>query len=72
MHRQRRIVEVEVEIDLDQIDDDDLKQELEERGYTVSQHSDLLVEKIYHSRIMGRDYQKDLDELIYQLIGRIS
>jgi hypothetical protein len=53
--------------------DTSLIQELEVRGYiVVSKDDDIkpLVEKIYHLRRITLDYQKELEELIYKVIGR--
>jgi hypothetical protein len=66
--------EVEVDVDLDSFDDDDLVEELERRGrgFEVdSQTPTELVNRIYQLRRSGRDYQRELDELIYVTIGRI-
>jgi len=66
--------EVEVDVDLDDFDDDDLVEELERRGrgFEVdSQTPTELVNRIYQLRRSGRDYQHELDELIYVAIGRI-
>ena len=67
--------EVEVDVDLDSFDDDDLVEELERRGrgFEVdSQTPTELVNRIYQLRRSGRDYQRELDELIYVTIGRIA
>jgi hypothetical protein len=66
--------EVEVDVDLDSFDDQDLIDELESRGrgFEVdSQTPTELVNRIYQLRRSGRDYQRELDELIYVTIGRI-
>ena len=66
--------EVEVDVDLDDFDDQDLIDELESRGrgFEVdSQTPTELVNRIYQLRRSGRDYQRELDELIYVTIGRI-
>jgi hypothetical protein len=67
---------VTVDIDLEEIDTDDLKEELRARGYSINEdyeyHSkDELVRLIYEKRRLGQDYQSELDKLIYQEIGRI-
>ena len=66
--------EVEVDVDLDSFDDQDLIDELESRGLGFevdSQTPTELVNRIYQLRRSGRDYQHELDELIYVAIGRI-
>jgi hypothetical protein len=65
---------VEVDVDLDDFDTDDLIEELEKRGkgFEVASRSGTeLVNAIYEKRRLGRDYQTDLDELIYISIGKI-
>lgn len=67
-------VEVEVDVDLDDFNDNDLIEELERRGRgfdVASQTPTELVTKIYELRRNGRDYQRELDELIYTVIGKI-
>jgi len=64
---------VEVEVDLVDFDDDDLREELESRGYEVSDEGrlkDELIESIWLKRRLGQDYQADLDSLIYKTLGR--
>ena len=66
--------EVEVDIELDDFDDDDLIDELERRGRgfeVLGQTPTELVRQIYEKRRLGRDYQQELDELIYVAIGKI-
>lgn len=66
--------EVEVEVELDDFDDDDLIEELERRGKgmeVASRTGTELVRTIYENRRLGRDYQSELDELIYITLGRI-
>jgi len=64
---------VEVEVDLVDFDDDDLREELESRGYEVSDEGrlkDILIESIWLKRRLGQDYQAELDSLIYKALGR--
>lgn len=66
--------EVEVDVDLDDFDDDDLIDELVRRGKGFEVESKTpteLVEQIYQKRRMGKDYQQELDNLIYVTLGRI-
>jgi hypothetical protein len=66
---------VEVDVDLTDFDTYDLIEELEKRGKGFEVDSSTpseLVTKIYELRRTGRDYQQELDELIYVAIGRIS
>lgn len=66
--------EVEVDVELDDFDDDDLIDEIERRGLgaelaesTVTE----LIDVIYQKRRLSQDYNRDLDQLIYQVTGRI-
>ena len=63
-----------VDVDLDDFDTDDLISELESRGdfYKPNQSHIALITKIYEKRRLGQDIQRDLDDLIYDTIGRIS
>jgi uncharacterized coiled-coil DUF342 family protein len=65
--------EVEVDVDLADFDTDDLIEELESRGKIMSETSSSkeLVEAIYQKRRLGKDYQTELDQLIYQVAGRV-
>ena len=67
--------EVEVDVSLDDFDDDDLIDELTKRGrgFEVDSFTPTeLLNVIYEKRRNGKDYQRELDELIYVAIGRIS
>ena len=69
--------EVEVDVDLDQFDDDELVEELERRGAdmnTVGISGDEMRElltRVWQNRREGRDYQRDLDQLIWYGIGKL-
>ena len=64
--------EVEVEVDMSDFDTEDLVEELERRGSGVDYGDGReLLEKIFLLRRVGKDYQKELDELIYNGLGRI-
>lgn len=63
-----------VDVDLDDFDTDDLIEELEKRGkgFEVASRSGTeLLTAIYEKRRLGRDYQRELDELIYVGIGKV-
>ena len=62
---------IDVEIDLSDISDDDLIQELNERSISASFTDRTLIYDIWLKRRMGKDYQADLDQLIYNFIGKI-
>ena len=70
--------EVEVDIDMSEFDTDDLIEELEKRSLdynTKGVDADemrLLLESIWHKRRLGKDnYQAELDQLIYGVLGHV-
>ena len=67
--------EVEVDVDLGDFETDDLLDELESRGeLPVDSDFDAksLVESIWFKRRMNRtDYQTELDQLIYAVLGKV-
>jgi hypothetical protein len=68
-----RTVSTEVEVDVDLVDfeTDDLIDELENRGHMADTNSKEIVESIYQKRRNGKDYQSELDQLIYAVLGKI-
>jgi len=62
---------IEVKIDLDDFTDDELIEELKIRKVEVPVSTIEIVESIYEHRRAGQDYQKLLDGLIYQIIGKL-
>ena len=66
--------EVEVDVDLDDFDTDDLIEELERRGRGVeineNEGRELLLD-IWQKKRLGKDYQTELDNLIYTVIGKV-
>ena len=65
--------EVEVDVDLSDFDTDDLIEELESRGAGATDYGDGkdILTAIYEKRRLGRDYQLELDQLIYLGLGKI-
>lgn len=65
--------EVEVDVDLGDFDTDDLLEELENRGAGVTDYGDgkEILNAIYEKRRLGRDYQLELDQLIWLGLGKI-
>ena len=64
---------VTVDVDLSEFDTEDLLEELDSRGELPSQlypDSDELLSEIYELRRLGKDYDKLLDQYIYQKLGR--
>jgi hypothetical protein len=71
-------VEAEVDVDLEEFDDDDLIDELERRGLDYNtrgvdaDHMRELLEQIWIKRRNGNtDYQRELDALIWGVLGRV-
>jgi len=71
-------IEEEVWVDLDEFDTEDIEQELLKRNSRVTRHSRpaptenmLLLMTIYEKRRVGRDHQRELDEFLYNNLGRI-
>lgn len=65
---------IEVDVDLNEFSDDDLLDELESRGLGADAPdttSSELIGKIYEKKRLGKSYDLELDQLIYQVTGRI-
>ena len=64
--------EVEVDVDLSEFDTDDLIEELESRGAGTTDYGDGkdILMSIYEKRRLGRDYQAELDQLIWLGLGK--
>lgn len=67
---------IDIDIDMEDIDTDDLIEELESRRETVDgmEPADLkeIIERLWIKRRTGKDYQQELDDIIYNVIGRIA
>ncbi len=66
--------EVEVDVSLDDFSDEDLLDEMDARGLgaeVADSTATEIVHEIYQKRRLGKDYQRELDRLIYQVTGRI-
>lgn len=69
--------EVEVDVSLSEFDDDDLIEELESRGldlntkYIDGDTMRELITQVWIKRREGRDYQRELDQVIWYGIGKI-
>jgi hypothetical protein len=70
-------VDVDADEVLNEIDTEDLISELKSRGSeynTYGVDTDAmrgLLEKIYLNRRVGKDYQAELDKLIYGVLGKV-
>ena len=70
-------VTVDVEVDLAEFDTRDLIAELQSRDHAIlpdadGDHVRSVLDRIYHRRRLGNDYQRELDDLIYHVLGRIA
>ena len=65
--------EVEVDVDLSDFETDDLIEELESRGSGTMNYGDGtdVLRAIYEKRRLGKDYQAELDQLIWLGLGKI-
>ena len=65
--------EVEVDVDLSDFDTDDLIEELESRGAGATDYGDgkEILEVIWLKRRQGRDYQTELEQLIWLGLGKV-
>jgi len=66
--------EVEVDVDLDDFDTDDLIEELERRGSGTMDYGDgsEVLRVLYEKRRLGKDYQSELEQLIYLGLGKFQ
>lgn len=64
--------EVEVEVDLKDFTDQELLDELAERELISTTYGDSedLIDKIFHLRRQGKNFDKELDEYLYIQTGR--
>jgi hypothetical protein len=65
--------EFEVDVELSDFETDDLIEELESRGSGVMDYGDgkEVLESIYLKRRLGKDYQQELDQLIWMGLGKV-
>lgn len=72
--RYKRTIPVEtyvtVEVDLEDIHTDDLVEELENRGQNVAGDNELLM-RIYELRRTGKSFDAELDNYIYEVLGKV-
>jgi len=65
--------EIDVDIDLEDVDDEDIIEEMRHRNLLELPIEGLeLLTTIYERRRMGLPYQSELDQLIYQKLGKIA
>jgi hypothetical protein len=65
--------EVEVDVDLSEFETDDLIEELESRGAGTGEFGDGkdILMSIYEKRRLGKDYQVELEQLIWLGLGKV-
>ena len=63
---------VDVEVDLEEFDTDELIEELQRRGEIGNDLPKDLLTAIWQKRRQGQDYERELDELIYNGLGRLA
>lgn len=65
-------VDVDVDVDLSDFSDDELIEEMSVRGLgePTMGDSDELIDKIFHLRRQGKNFDKELDEYLYLKTGR--
>jgi hypothetical protein len=72
-----KYVTAEVEVDLEEFDTDELIEELERRGVDYNTNGvdgdemREVLNQIWQKRRLGRDYQAELNQLIYGVLGKI-
>ena len=68
-----KTIYTEVDVDLSDFDTDDLIEELESRGSGAMDYGDgkEILETLYEKRRVGKDYQSELDQLIWLGLGRV-
>ena len=70
-------VDVDVDDLLEEVDTDDLIDELKRRGndyntqYIDADEARQKLTKIWELRRVGKDYNKELDDLIYYVLGKV-
>mgnify|MGYP000449761635 CR=1 FL=1 len=62
-----------VDIDLADVDDEELIDEIQARGYKVHEDAPSLtiLENIYHLRRQGKPYEAELDNYIRDTLGKV-
>ena len=72
-----KTVYTEVEVDLSEFDTDDLIDELEARGIDYNSNGvdgdemRAVLEQVWRKRRQGQDYQRELDQLIWGVLGKV-
>jgi hypothetical protein len=64
-------VSEEIDVSLEDFDTYDLKDELEARGELLDDTSREIIEAVYEKRRLGKPYDSLLNDLIYNVLGKI-
>ena len=70
-------VSVDVDIELDEFDDDELVRELDRRGLDYNtrgvdaDEARVMLETVHQLRRTGQNYDAELDQLIYYVLGKM-
>ncbi len=63
---------IEIDVDLKDFSDDDIYEEAIARElFSVDYDIAVLIRSLYEKRRLGKDYQSELDKIIYETIGKI-
>ena len=63
---------IDIDVDMDDFDDEDIIAEFERRGLgVVPGDSEGLLRTIFEKRRTGQDFERELDQLIYNGLGRL-
>lgn len=63
---------IDVDVDMDDFNDEDIIAEFESRGLGVApSDSKELLQAIFEKRRTGQDFAQELDQLIYNTLGRL-
>lgn len=67
------MVWLNVDVDLESLDDDELLEEVVSRGYKVHEDHDVnwLLNEIWEKRRLGKPFDKELDQYLYEMTGRV-
>jgi hypothetical protein len=61
-----------IDVDLTDFSDDDIREEAIARDLFGSDYGiNQLITELYEKRRLGKDYQSELDKIIYETIGKI-
>lgn len=69
------MVWLNVDVDLESLDDDELIDEIESRGYKIKPDpvvdTNELLMRIWENRRLGKPFDKELDQYLYEMTGRV-